>query len=80
MSIAGHTFIDGVKGEQCACGRLWIMIEDTTAADVGKPGIAHVGTLNEQEYYQIEAERVRRRKLKAAIWDAVMEIGKSPVG
>lgn len=80
QTIAGHTFIDTVNGDQCPCGQLWIMIEDTAAEDIGKPDIAHVGTLNEQEYLQIATERERKRARKMAIWEAVTLISKDPMG
>lgn len=66
--IAGHSFTDTPAGRVClGCGKRWADIAGTTLDDVGKPDIAHIGALSEQEANEIIAERDR-------IWSAVAEV------
>jgi hypothetical protein len=52
-NVAGHAFVNG----QCSCGRRWLDIQWYTKADVGQPGIAHMGNLNGPEAEQIEVTK-----------------------
>ena len=52
--IAGHLF--DVWG-RCSCGRAWVDIRATVREEVGNAGIAHTGSLTENEYDQIVARR-----------------------
>lgn len=75
-SIAGHTFTESPTGRRCMvhnstgalCYRSWISIKDTCRTDVGKYEIAHSGSLTENEYMDIERERVREIE---AVWETV---------
>jgi hypothetical protein len=74
--IAGHSFEDSPSGRRCiatdcngkTCFMSWLSIRDATAADLGSPGIAHVGNLNDAELASIVEERARE---EAAVWSAV---------
>lgn len=65
--IAGHTFIDTMHGRICECGRRWADIASVTRDDIGKPDIAHEGSLTENEYNSIIDERNR-------CWDALVGV------
>ena len=79
--VAGHTF-EGAGSDQCCtatvvrdgetvmCGRFWTEIEDCGPDDLGKPGLAHVGTLNQAELDQIVAKREAEAKQSERIADA----------
>lgn len=78
--VAGHRFVDSSEGWSCeVCNRRWADVvarqptwpghSRGTAAPVSQ-GIACVGTLNDPEEEQIEAE-------KARVWDAVREAAAS---
>ena len=76
--IAGHDFTDewdavcvGLLPGGERCYRTWAEIEHTTAEQINKPDIAHIGSLNEPEYKSIVAERERRQALKDRMMDAV---------
>lgn len=62
MGIAGHVFVDEGGSLRCSCGRRWVDIMPVTRADVGKPDIAHYGslTLNEAIECEEECERFSR--------------------
>ncbi len=70
-NIAGHHFdyagrcVRRAEG-QPACIIRWSDIRNTTDADRGKPGIAHVGMLYPEEMAQIIAEREREDAAIAA--------------
>lgn len=51
--VAGHTFVQG----QCDCGKRWFDVRWATKDDLGKPGWAHSGDLNERELSEIEAKK-----------------------
>jgi hypothetical protein len=74
-TIAGHSFEPPDSPEaRCACGRWWADICDATEADIGKPGLAHIGTLNTVEHGQIVAERTRRIERAYRVWSAVIGV------
>lgn len=75
--IAGHHFEDTPNGCRCTrqtsdgtglCYRSWLDIRGASADDVGKPDIAHVGSLNDLELKEIIVERERE---ELAVWEAV---------
>lgn len=81
--VAGHRFVESVFGPICClgdCTRLLAEIEDATKEHVGKPGISHVGTLNDEELEQIQKEKARRAQLKEELMArceaATMDLGK----
>ena len=49
MTIAGHTFVNGV----CDCGRKRSDLSGVTRNAIGNRGWAHTGDLNENEYREI---------------------------
>jgi hypothetical protein len=59
MTIAGHTFVEGIDGRVCTCGRRWVDISGVTRADIGQMHIAHAGSLNQREFDEIVEERER---------------------
>lgn len=78
MTIAGHDFQYTIGGRRCVtldyngaqCVRSWLEIKDCTDEDVGKPDIAHSGTLNVRELNEIRAERARE---ETSLWNAVAD-------
>jgi hypothetical protein len=57
--VAGHLFFpSGV----CGCGRRWLDIRNSTAADLDKPHVAHSGKLTTFELEQINQARAREDK------------------
>lgn len=70
--IAGHQFeINSLGKRVCVCGIHWVQIASVTREDINKTGLAHVGTLLEREYLEIEAEVDR-------IWTHVHGVASSP--
>jgi hypothetical protein len=74
--IAGHSFAETCSGRRCistdcngrTCFMSWLSIRDATALDLGSPGIAHTGNLNDDELASIVEERARE---EAAVWEAI---------
>jgi hypothetical protein len=61
-SAAGHTFKNGA----CDCGARLVDLQHMTETDVGKPGIAHAGTLTNLELAQIK-ELVAKMRSKVNV-------------
>lgn len=61
--IAGHVF--SLEGK-CSCGYRFADISSARREDIGKPYWAHTGSLTDNEFREIEAERDR-------IYDLAME-------
>jgi hypothetical protein len=74
--IAGHIFEppDSPEARCIECGRWWADVEHVTRDDIGKNGIAQIGTMNTTEYDQIDAERTRRAELKERAWAATVGV------
>ena len=73
MPIAGHTF-DTSLDPICTCGIAWTDIRETQPDQIGKPGIAHSGCLNQAEYDSIANERDRREKVLDRVWAITQNI------
>jgi hypothetical protein len=70
--IAGHRFEINPLGQRtCDCGKRWVHVAAAMRTDIGQPGFAHIGSLLEAEYDQIDAERNR-------IWGHVVNVASSP--
>ncbi len=66
MTIAGHVF--DIQWRWCTCGKKFVDIAPATQDDIGQPGWAHSGALNEKEFNEIRAEVDR-------LWKAHLESG-----